>query len=146
MKRFFDKEHKPELPDGKHAGETQRIRKVDLSSFIDLAIEIWRLQDRVKRLELTANRQDPSIAFSIDKIRHALKEIGIDIRDYTGQTYNEGMSLDVLAFDYPIGEKPTNRVVQETVSPAVFFEGTLHKMAQVIVGKVGDTFDGENHD
>ena len=104
------------------------------------------MQDRVKRLELAARRQDPSIAFSIDKIQHVLKEIGIETRDYTGQTYNEGMSLDVLTFDYPVEEKPTNRIVQETVSPAIFFDGTLHKMAQVIVGKAGETTNGEKHD
>jgi hypothetical protein len=107
---------------------------------------VWRLQDRVKRLQSATGREDPSIAFSIDKIQHVLREIGIEAREYTGQTYNEGMSLDVLTFDYPIGEKPASRVVQETVSPAIFFDGKLHKMAQVIVGKAGETADGEKHD
>jgi hypothetical protein len=50
-----------------------------------------------------------------------------------------------LTFDYPVEEKPTNRIVQETVSPAIYFDGILHKMAQVIVGKAGDTTDGEKH-
>jgi hypothetical protein len=75
-----------------------------------------------------------------------LRQIGIETREYTGQTYNEGMSLDVLTFDYPAEEKPTNRIVQETVSPAIFFDGTLHKMAQVIVGKADGTVDGKKHD
>jgi hypothetical protein len=123
-----------------------KIRKVELSSVIDVAIEVWRLQDRFKKLQAATGRQDPSIAFSIDKIQHVLKEIGIEAREYTGQAYNEGMSLDVLTFDYPVEEKPINRVVQETVSPAIFFDGTLHKMAQVIVGKAGDTVDGAKHD
>lgn len=143
MKHFFSKERSADLPATQHA--TEKIRKVDLSSVIDLAIEIWRMQDRVKKLELIAGRQDPSIAFSIDKIQHVLKEIGIETRDYTGQTYNEGLSLDVLTFDYPVEEKPTNRIVQETVSPAIYFDGILQKMAQVIVGKAGDTTDGEKH-
>ena len=94
----------------------------------------------------SSRRKDPSIAFSIDKIQHVLRQIGIETREYTGQTYNEGMSLDVLTFDYPAEEKPTNRIVQETVSPAIFFDGTLHKMAQVIVGKADGTVDGEKHD
>ena len=124
----------------------EKIRKVQLSSVIDVAIEVWRLQDRIKKLQLATGRQDPSIAFSIEKIQHVLKEIGIEAREYTGQTYNEGMSLDVLTFDYPAQDKPINRVVQETVSPAIFFDGTLHKMAQVIVGKAGDTVDDKKHD
>jgi hypothetical protein len=145
MKRLFGKERSID-PSPRLAGETEKLRKVELSSVIDLAIEVWRLQDRVKRLQSTTGREDPSIAFSIDKIQHVLREIGIEAREYTGQTYNEGMSLDVLTFDYPVGEKPVSRVVQETVSPAIFFDGKLHKMAQVIVGKAGETADGKKHD
>ena len=145
MKRFFGRERSID-PAPSPAGGVEKLRKVDLSSVIDVAIEVWRLQDRVKKLQSAIGRQDPSIAFSIDKIQHVLREIGIEAREYTGQTYNEGMSLDVLTFDYPVEEKPSNRIVQETVSPAIFFDGTLHKMAQVIVGKAGDTTDGEKHD
>ena len=145
MKRLFGKERSID-PSPRLAGEMEKLRKVELSSVIDLAIEVWRLQDRVKRLQSATGREDPSIAFSIDKIQHVLREIGIEAREYTGQTYNEGMSLDVLTFDYPVGEKPVSRVVQETVSPAIFFDGKLHKMAQVIVGKAGETADGKKHD
>jgi len=145
MKRFFGRERSID-PAPSPAGGVEKLRKVDLSSVIDVAIEVWRLQDRVKKLQSAIGRQDPSIAFSIDKIQHVLREIGIEAREYTGQTYNEGMSLDVLTFDYPVEEKPSNRIVQETVSPAIFFDGTLHKMAQVIVGKAGETADGEKHD
>ena len=145
MKRFFGREPSIDSPPG-HVGGMEKIRKVQLSSVIDVAIEVWRLQDRIKKLQLATGRQDPSIAFSIEKIQHVLKEIGIEAREYTGQTYNEGMSLDVLTFDYPAQDKPINRVVQETVSPAIVFYGTLHKMAQVIVGKAGDTVDDKKHD
>jgi len=145
MKRFFSKERSGD-PSRGHAEETQKIRHLNLSLVIDLAIEVWRLQDRTKKLQSASGKQDPSIAFSIDKIQHVLKQIGIEVRDYTGQVYNEGLSLDVLTFDYPVDERPTNRIVQETVSPAIFFDGTLQKMAQVIVGKAGDTADDKKHD
>jgi hypothetical protein len=145
MKRFFGR--RPDIDPAVSDTETiDKIRKVELSSVVDVAIEVWRLHDRVKKLQSASGREDPAIAFSVEKIQHVLKEIGIEAREYTGQPYNEGMSLDVLTFDYPIGEKPNSRVVQETVSPAIFFDGKLHKMAQVIVGKAGDTVDGSQHD
>ncbi len=145
MKRFFGKGRSMDRPPTL-AGDIGKIRKVELSSVIDLAIEVWRLQDRAKKLQSATGREDPSIAFSIDKIQHVLKEIGIETRAYTGQKYNEGMSLDVLTFDFPVGEKPINRIVQETVSPEILFDGKLHKMAQVIVGKADDSADGKRHD
>ena len=143
VKRFLGKQRRTDPP---AVGGTSTLRKLELSSFIDLAIEVWRLQDRVSKLQSAAGREDASIAFSIDKIRHVLREIGLEARDYIGQTYNEGMSLDVLTFDYLPGEKPANRIVQETVSPAIFFDGKLHKMSQVIVGKADGRADGKKHD
>lgn len=145
MKRFFGRERNMDPSADRIEGKTL-FRKIELSSVIDVAVEVWRLQDRFKKLESASGREDPSIAFAIEKIQHILKEIGIEARGYTGQTYNEGMSLDVLAFDYPVEQKPANRVVQETVSPAIFFDGTLQKMAQVIVGKGDSTADDKNHD
>lgn len=143
MKQFFGKPGRS--PSSAQADEPQGIRKVELASVLDVAIEVWRLQDRFKRLQSATGRSDPAITFSIEKIQHVLKEIGIETRDYTGQKYNEGMSLDVLTFDYSAEEKPIDRVVQETVSPAIFFDGKLHKMAQVIVGKAGESSDGAKH-
>lgn len=145
MKQFFGNRRK-RPPSPVPVDEAQTVRSADLSSILDIAIEVWRLQDRFTKLQSATGRQDPGIAFSIDKIRHVLREIGIEARDYTGQAYNEGMSLDVLTFDYSAEEKPINRIVQETVSPAIFFDGKLHKMAQVIVGKAGDGRDGKKHD
>jgi hypothetical protein len=144
MKQFFGKPGRIR-PSSTQADEPQGIRKVELGSVLDVAIEVWRLQDRFKKLQSATGRHDPAITFSIDKIQHVLREIGIETRDYTGQTYNEGMSLDVLTFDYSAEEKPLNRVVQETVSPAIFFDGKLQKMAQVIVGKAGESSDGAKH-
>jgi hypothetical protein len=122
------------------------VRKLDMSSLLDVAVEVWRLRDRFTRLQSITGRQDAGITFSIDKIQHVLRGIGIETRDYTGEAYNEGMSLDVLTFDYPAEEKPVHRIVQETVSPAVFLDGKLRKMAQVIVGKAGEEHDAAMHD
>ena len=102
VKRFLGKQRRTDLP---AVGGTSTLRKLELSSFIDLAIEVWRLQDRVSKLQSAAGREDASIAFSIDKIRHVLREIGLEARDYIGQTYNEGMSLDVL----PPGRKASQQ-------------------------------------
>jgi len=145
VKRFFGKERHIDAP-AAPVEQITTVRKIELSSFIDLALEVWRLQDRVSKLQSAVGRQDALIAFSIDKIQHVLRELGIEARDYTGQTYKEGMSLDVLTFDYPAGEKPIERIVQETVSPAIFFDGKLHKMAQVIVGKADGKGDAKRHD
>ena len=142
MKRFF---HKPTRdPASADTGlRTHEIRRLDISSMIDLAIEMWRLQDRMKKMLAAVGKEDPALVFAADKIRDIFSQIGIEVRDSTGLPYNEGMSLDVLTCDYPEGEKPTYRIIQETISPAVYFDGKLLKMSQVIVGKAGGPDHGK---
>jgi hypothetical protein len=137
MKRFFHKH--PQSPDSSDLRlQTHEIRRLDITSMIDLAIEIWRLQERLKKMSLSLGKDDAASVFAGEKIRDIFSQIGIEIRDFTGQPYNEGMSLDVLTSDYPVGENPPHRIVQETISPAVYFDGKLVKMSQVIIGKGAD--------
>lgn len=113
----------------------------------EMAIEVWRVSDRTRKLQDAAKREDPGIGFSIEKIHHILKEMGVEIKDPAGEAYHEGMGLDVLTFDCTPGELPANKIVQETVSPAVYFRGKLVKMAKVIVGSAGGrNSDAQDHD
>ena len=145
MKRFFRKPtHSPATTD--IGVQAQEIRRLDIASMIDLAIEVWRLQERLKRMSASIGKDDPASLFAAEKIRDIFAQIGVEIRDFTGQPYNEGMSLDVLTSDYPVGENPSDRIVQETITPAVYFDGKLLKMSQVIIGKAGDPDRGKtNH-
>jgi len=136
MKRFFRKPpHVPATPDP--GPQIHEIHRLDDASMIDLAIEVWRLQERVKRMSASIGKDDPASVFAAEKIRDIFSQIGIEIRDLTGQPYNEGMSLDVLTRDYPADEHPAHRIIQETISPAVYLDGELKKMSQVILGKAG---------
>jgi hypothetical protein len=142
MKRFFPK--RVQEPTGP-ASELQahEVRRLNISNMIDLAIETWRLQDRLKKMLIASKKEDPGLAFATDKIRDIFSQIGIEVRDLSGQPYNEGMSLDVLTCDYPEGENPPSKIIQETISPAVYFDGKLLKMSQVIIGKAGDPDHGK---
>jgi hypothetical protein len=142
MKRFFRKPpHSPATPDPEP--QIHEIRRLDIASMIDLAIEVWRLEERLKRMSASIGKDDPASVFAAEKIRDIFSQIGIEIRDLTGQPYNEGMSLDVLTRDYPADEHPPYRIIQETISPAVFLDGELKKLAQVIIGKAGDPDHGK---
>lgn len=103
----------------------------------EIAIETWRIKDRLRRLQASAKVEDPAIGFSIEKIQKVLSEVGVEIKDPTGEPYREGLVLDVLTFDWASNESPTNRIIQETVSPAIYYHGKLVKMAKVIVGRGG---------
>jgi|SRR5579863_615703 len=110
---------------------------IQVSSLVELAIESWRVEARCKKLQASDNKEDPTLRFSLEKIRHSLRTIGVEIKDPCGERYHEGLSLDVLAFECPKGEPLDRRIVQETISPAIYFNGKLVKLARVIIGVEG---------
>jgi hypothetical protein len=144
--RIFRKKH-THTPPTEPPRESESDSSAHIPLLVEIAIEAWRVADRTRKLQLAANREDPAIAFSIDKIHLILREMGIEIKDPTGETYHEGMGFDVLTFDYGPSKSPANRVVQETVSPAIYYKKKLIKMAKVIIGSGGgQNSDAESHD
>ena len=121
---------------------------IPISSLVDLALEIWRVEGRCKKLLASDhNKDDLTLRFSMEKIRHSLRTIGLEIKDPFGEHYQEGLSLDVLAFDCPDCEPLEHRIVQETISRAIYFNGQLVKLAQVIVGvqREGQAINGASN-
>lgn len=144
--KLFSRREKPRHPQ-EPTPEPKSAFTVQVSLLVDMAIEAWRIADRTKKLKAAEKTQVQAIEFSIEKIHHILKEMGIEIKDLAGEIYHEGMGLDVLTFDYSPSESPENRIIQETVSPAVYYNGKLIKMAKVIVGSTGGRNpNAQNHD
>lgn len=149
MKFFGKRRNRPSSPAAPTPAAptpTQHLPTVPASLLIDIALEAWRVGEHTRKLQAAANRDDPSIRFSIEKIQHILREIGIEIKDPTGDIYHEGMGLDVLTFDCGADAPPASRVIQETVSPGIYYNGKLVKMAKVIVGSArGEETHGQDH-
>lgn len=98
----------------------------------DLAIEFWRLEKRLKKIEEKLS-EDENRAFrnSIEKLGRFIKKNELEVIDYTGQTYNSGMNLDILA-----SEKDSDLeqdIIFETHEPAVSHKGVLIRKAKVII-------------
>jgi hypothetical protein len=109
---------------------------IPIAPLCDVAVESWRLALRLARLpEQTPGRE--SMLRSVQRLREALGEVGLEISDPQGQPYSEGLSLDILAFDGHPGHAAGRRTIQETVRPGVRFRGELIMNAQVIVGREG---------
>ena len=83
---------------------------------VPLAVELWRLDKRLSKLE--GMRQDPSVQALFDqmlRIRETLESAKVAIRDHTGEPYTDGASLKVLAFEETNGIAPGQMRVLETI-------------------------------
>lgn len=98
----------------------------------DMAIELWRLEKRLaKAEEKLSSDENKALNNSVDKIRRFVQKNDIDVTDYTGQVYNEGMNLDILSSEKDPDLKQS--IVYETHEPAVTHKGILIRKAKVII-------------
>ncbi len=102
---------------------------------VPLAVELWRLDRRLAKLE--GARQDPAIQALFDqvrRIREVLESAKVEIRDHTGASYADGTSLKVLAFEETKEIMPGQMRVLETVKPTILWTGQIIEHGEVIVG------------
>lgn len=98
----------------------------------DMAIELWRLEKRLaKTEEKLSSDENKALSNSVDKIRRFVQKNDIEVTDYTGQAYNEGMNLDILSSEKDPELKQS--IVYETHEPAVTHKGILIRKAKVII-------------
>lgn len=103
-----------------------------MSDLIDLALEIWRIGDRIQKVAPELQEvQRKAIESSVAKLNRYLDRYDMEIIDYTGQKYNEGLSLDILSV-----EKDSSvliPIVKETVEPTILCKGQVVKKAKIIL-------------
>lgn len=105
---------------------------VQTQDLIDLAVEFWRLEKRFKKIEDKLS-EDENKAFrnSVEKLGRFVKKNDLEVIDYTGQTYNDGMNLDILASEKD--SQLEQDIIFETHEPAVSHRGVLIRKAKVII-------------
>ena len=104
-----------------------------------LAIEIWRLEKRIEKVQDIILKETDANASSVldqlQRIKDIFKRQEIEVHDHVGENYNDGMSLRNLHTDIvdyvPSGEM---RII-ETVKPSVYFKGQIISHGEVIVAK-----------
>jgi len=105
---------------------------VGVEEIIELAAEVWKIEQRI----LKANDALPEIhqkglSSSLGRLKNYLNKYDIEIKDYTGQKYNDGLNFDVLSREQdPSLEFP---IVKETVEPTIICRGRVVKRAKVIL-------------
>lgn len=104
------------------------------SDIVELAIEIWRVKNRVNKASSDLQEiHRRGLESSVQKMQKFLDRFSIEIVDHTNQKYNEGLSVDVLSFEIdPDIKVPT---IKETIEPTIICSGNVVKKGKVVVIK-----------
>ena len=104
-----------------------------------LAIELWRLEKRIEMNKINSQadpgKNENPIADQVQRIRDVFKKHDIETHEYTGVSYNDGLSLKVLHVEEMDSIPAGKMQVIETVKPSVYFKSKIIFHGEVIIGK-----------
>jgi molecular chaperone GrpE (heat shock protein) len=106
---------------------------VALEEILELAVEVWRLEIRLAKVDQLPENYSKATAHSVSKFKRYLSKHDIEIIDYTGQKFNDGLNVEVL--NYETDTSVVEPYIKETFEPSLMVRGELVKRAKVIVVK-----------
>ncbi len=105
---------------------------VDLNELIELAIEIWRMEQRIAKSSLNLpENQRKGLEISMQKLKRYINRYDIEFIDYTNQKYNDGLNLDVLSVEKDSSVHEST--VKETIEPTIMCKGQVVRKAKIIL-------------
>ncbi len=103
-----------------------------VEEIVELATEVWKIEQRIsKASENMAEIHQKALSNSINRLKNYLNKYDVEIQEYTGQKYNDGLNFDILSRE----QDPTLEfaVIKETVEPTIICRGRVVKRAKVIL-------------
>jgi hypothetical protein len=98
----------------------------------EMATDVWRIEKRLENIKPhISESQVKSFENSIIRLKRVLSKSDIEILDYSGQKYNQGLNVDILTVE----KDPSvfTPYIREMVEPAILCRGTIIKRGKIIV-------------
>jgi len=104
-----------------------------------LALEIWRLEKRLNKIKNimgeTFGNDSDSVFDQIQRIKDFFAKHEIELREHTGENYNDGLSLKAIHFETDKNMPKNTMKIIETVKPTVSLNGKIISHGEVVVAK-----------
>jgi len=106
--------------------ESQVLSAEEVAEFV---VDLWKLGERVK-----ADVASERVAAAYERAEERLKRIGFEIDPMVGRSYDTNIKAKVV--DHEAEDGPL--VVNQCISPAVYFRGRLVREAEIVTTGRGD--------
>jgi hypothetical protein len=113
-------------------GEAPGAVRMDLLAAV--ATRLWRMRQKMLAPG-TAQPAEPmrGVWRDLESVWDQLTQAGLEVLDHTGEPFDSGLSLKVLAFQPTAGLE--REVILETLKPTVYFNKQRIQIGEVIVGR-----------
>ena len=100
--------------------------------FAEIVTAVWRLRRRFGDEAISFEDQLRRAQRDLESLWGRLRQAGVEVLDHTGERYEAGKSLKVLAFQ-TMPEVQEWQVV-ETLKPTIYYQEEWLQLGEVIVG------------
>jgi radical SAM superfamily enzyme YgiQ (UPF0313 family) len=97
-----------------------------------VATDIWKLRGKMTRAGSDGVKEEFKRVYrQVENIAECLSDIGIEIKDRTGEIFDYGLPEKVVATQPKSGI--SKKLVIETVKPTIYFNGQILQSGEVII-------------
>jgi hypothetical protein len=131
-----------------HKREASSIEEVAIPmpiarALVTIANHAWKAASRSSNPDSFDSASDlRRVQRSLTGIMEALNEIGLEVRNHTGDTFDYGLPLKVITAQPTQGIE--KEVIIETLRPTLFWNNNIVQMGEVIIASPVKA--GESHD
>ena len=101
-------------------------------SLRDIATNAWKARVRIEKLQAGDGGADADrVARHLEGILEGLAAAGVEIKDHTGEAFDYGQPLKVVASQERDGID--REVVAETIRPSLYLKGQIIQQGEVII-------------
>ncbi|MBK8191354.1 MAG: hypothetical protein IPK79_13005 [Vampirovibrionales bacterium] len=103
----------------------------------ELSVEAWRLGQWLSRLD----SQSSIGRHVLRKYERFFQDLGIEVLDMTGKTYDPGMALDIIDSIQDDTLESGIEVIDETIAPIVVYQEQVIRHGQVVTRKRAEVLE-----
>lgn len=102
---------------------------------VELATGVWRLRGKLATNEPGETADSAKLMRSLKRqltsMADALHDAGVQVQDHTGEPFDAGQSVDMVA--YAVSSEVGRETVVETITPTVYINGHIMQRGQIVV-------------
>jgi hypothetical protein len=102
---------------------------------VELATGVWRLRGKLAANEPGETDDSMKLMRSLKRqlnsMADALHDAGVQVQDHTGEPFDAGQSVDMVA--YAVSSEVGRETVVETITPTVYINGHIMQRGQIVV-------------
>ncbi len=99
----------------------------------DMAFRVWQIKKAmIQENQKSEDREKKRSWKQLNRLINEMERSGIVIQDKTGDLYDSGMSVKVIASEPSMNI--SREIILETVSPTILYNGNIARFGEIVVG------------